>query len=155
MVDYESVKTVHRIVVALSIAGFSLRGLLMLSDSALLRRRWMRTWPHLIDTLLLASGLWLAYTLRLNPLEHHWLAIKVLALLAYIWLGFIALRLGRTRRSRIAALAAALGCFAYMAGVAVTKSPLPGSTLADVVQLDRDLRYLRFDQTIPVDREIA
>lgn len=155
MVDYESLKALHRVVVALSIAGFSLRGLLMLTDSALLMRRWMRTWPHLIDTLLLASGIGLAYTLRLNPLEHPWLAVKLMTLVGYIWLGFVALRLGRTKRSRTVALAAALACFAYMVGVAVTKSPLPGSTPADVVQLDGDLRYLRFDQTVTVYREVA
>ena len=155
MLDYEGVKTVHRVAVVLSITGFSARGLLMLANSSLLMRRWMRTWPHLIDTVLLASGIWLAITLHINPLEHFWLGAKLLALLAYIWLGFIALRLGRTRRARIIALVAALLCFAYMLGAAVTKSPLPGLLLVDVIELDRDLRHLGSDQPVAIDREIT
>ncbi len=69
----------------------------MLADSALLQQRWMRTWPHFVDTLLLLSGLWMAINLQLHPGNSHWLGAKLLALLAYIALGFVALRLGRTQ----------------------------------------------------------
>jgi uncharacterized membrane protein SirB2 len=40
-------------------------------------------------------------------------------------LGFIALRLGRTRRIRIIALVSAIACFAYIVKVAVARSALP------------------------------
>jgi uncharacterized membrane protein SirB2 len=153
--DYLTVKAIHQVMVALSIIGFSLRGVLMMRGSALLMRRWMRSWPHLIDTLLLASGIGLAVQLHLDPLAHPWLATKLVLLLLYIALGFIALRLGRTRQIRILAFAAALTCFAYMTAVALSKSPLPGSVLADVIQTDRDLRDLRLHQAIAIDTEIA
>jgi uncharacterized membrane protein SirB2 len=125
MFDYQGVKAAHQLMVALSVTGFSLRGLLMWRGSPLLMRRWMRTWPHFIDTALLLSGVWLAWTLRLNPLDHAWLATKLVLLLLYIALGFIALRLGHTRRIRLLALVGALVCFGYMVAVAMTKSALP------------------------------
>ncbi len=125
MLSYESLKLVHQTTVVLSITGFALRGGLMLADSDVLRLRWMRTWPHLIDTLLLVSGVWMASRLALSPLEQPWLAAKIVALLAYIGFGFIALRLGKTRGRRIAALIAALLCFAYIALTAINKSPWP------------------------------
>jgi len=108
----------------LSIAGFILRGGLMLMDSALLQQRWMRTWPHVVDTLLLASGLWMAINLHLHPGNSPWLGAKLVALLIYIALGFVALRLGRTRRIRVAAFIGAIVCFAYIGLAAVSRSPL-------------------------------
>ena len=125
MVDYLTLKLVHQTTVLLSIAGFALRGGLMLADSSLLYRRWMRSWPHLIDTLLLVSGIWMAIVIKLSPLEHPWLASKLIALLVYIGLGFVALRLGKTRRIRVAALLAAALCFVYIALVGLNKTPLP------------------------------
>lgn len=125
MIDHAILKHVHLATVALSITGFVLRGGLMLAGSSLLRRRWMRTWPHVIDTLLLVSGVWMAINLRLNPLDHPWLAAKLIALLCYIALGFVALRLGRTRQQRAVALVAALACFGYIVLVALRRSALP------------------------------
>ncbi len=125
MIEHAVLKLVHQGTVALSVAGFALRGGLMLADSPLLMRRWMRTWPHFIDTLLLASGIWMAFNLHLNPVNSPWLGAKLVALLAYIGLGFVALRLGKTRRQRVAALLGALLCFAYLVLVAITRSVVP------------------------------
>ena len=97
----------------------------MLADSPLLRRRWMRTWPHFIDTLLLLSGLWMAFNLQLHPGNSHWLTAKLLALLVYIALGFVALRLGKTRRIRTMAFVGAIVCFSYIVLVAITRSVIP------------------------------
>lgn len=124
MPDYVTLKLLHQTSALLSISGFMLRGGLMLMDSTLLRRRWMRTWPHLIDTMLLTTGVWMAITLRLHLGNNPWLIAKLLALLLYIALGFIALRLGRSKPMRTLALSGALACFAYIALVAVTRSPL-------------------------------
>lgn len=123
--DHCTLKLVHQACALLSISGFVLRGGLMMADSALLQRRWMRTWPHAIDTLLLASGLWMAIELHLHPGNSPWLSAKLVALLVYIGLGFVALRLGRTRRIRITALTGAIACFGYIGLVALTRSPLP------------------------------
>ena len=123
--EHALLKLVHQGTVALSFAGFAVRGGLMLAGSPLLKRRWMRTWPHFIDTLLLVTGTWMAVNLQLNPVNHPWLSAKLVALLFYIGLGFVALRLGRTRQQRIFALLGALACFAYMVSVALTRSVVP------------------------------
>jgi uncharacterized membrane protein SirB2 len=85
----------------------------------------MRTWPHLIDSLLLFSGIWMAVKLHLSPVNSPWLTAKLFVLVIYIALGFVALRRGRTRRVRTMAFVAALACFAYIGLVAHTRSAFP------------------------------
>jgi len=122
-IDYAAVKLVHVGAAALSIALFALRGAWMLRAPQRLQRGWVRIAPHLIDTVLLASALWLAWQLGTDG-TRGWLWAKVIALCAYIALGTIALKRGRTRGVRIVAFAAALATFGYIVSVAVTKSPL-------------------------------
>lgn len=124
--DYATLKTLHMTTVAITLALFVLRGAWMAVGSPRLGARWARVVPHLNDTVLLASGIALAWTLGLSPLEHGWLAAKLLALVAYIVLGMIALKRGKTRGQRIAAGIAALLVFGYMLAVAHTHTPLPG-----------------------------
>ena len=123
--DYATLKSLHLTTIALSLALFVLRGLWMIAESPRLQARWTRIVPHVNDTVLLVSGISLAYTLGLSPLEHGWLAAKIVALLAYIVLGTIALKRGKTRGQRIAAWIAALLVFGYMVAVAVAHNPLP------------------------------
>lgn len=118
-------KTLHVACAVLSVSGYFLRGLLMLRDSPLLAARVVRVAPHIIDTLLLASAIVLAVRLEQYPFVHGWLTAKVLALVAYIVLGAIGLRYGRTRRIRAAAWVAALLTFGYIVAVALTRQPLP------------------------------
>jgi uncharacterized membrane protein SirB2 len=108
---------------ASSIAFFIVRGCWMLRTPARLVQRWVRVLPHVVDTVLLASAIGLALLLRNYPGTHAWLTAKVTGLAAYVVLGSIALRRGRTRRARIAAFVAAVATFAYIVSVAITKSP--------------------------------
>jgi uncharacterized membrane protein SirB2 len=123
--DYATLKTLHLATIAISLALFILRGLWMIAESPRLSARWARIVPHVNDTVLLVSGISLAYTLGLSPLEHGWLAAKIVALLAYIMLGTMALKRGKTRGQRIAAWIAALLVFGYMVAVAVAHNPVP------------------------------
>jgi len=122
-VDYAAIRLVHAGAAALSIALFALRGAWMLRSPQRLQQGWVRIAPHVIDTVLLASALWLAWQLGADG-TRGWLWAKVIALCAYIALGTIALKRGRTRDVRIVAFAAALATFGYIVSVAVTKSPL-------------------------------
>jgi uncharacterized membrane protein SirB2 len=123
--DYATLKTLHLATIAISLALFILRGLWMIAESPRLSARWARIVPHVNDTVLLVSGISLAYTLGLSPLEHGWLAAKIVALLAYIMLGTMALKRGKTRGQRIAAWIAALLVFGYIVAVAVAHNPVP------------------------------
>ena len=91
--------------------------------SPLLRHRITRIAPHVVDTLFLASGVALVVTIDLPVLQSDWLLAKLAGLLVYIGLGMIALRFGRTAAARILAFVGALATFAYITGVALSKSP--------------------------------
>lgn len=58
--------------------------------------------PHVNDTVLLASGIVLAITIRQYPGVSPWLTAKLLGLLGYILLGMVAFRFGCRRRLRTA-----------------------------------------------------
>lgn len=122
---YILLKHLHVGCVVLSGSGFVLRGVWMLRDSPVLARRWVRVSPHVLDTVLLASAIAVAVASAQYPLTHVWLTAKVLGLVAYIALGTIALKRGRTRAVRMAAFCGALLAFAYIVAVATTRSALP------------------------------
>ena len=123
LANYVAVKWLHVGCVVLSITGFAARGALMLAGSPLLHTRLVRIAPHVVDTLLLASALWLAWMIGQYPFVQGWLTAKVLGLLAYIVLGSVALRRGRTPRQRAAAFVAALATAGYIVSVALTHDP--------------------------------
>lgn len=121
---YLTLKAVHIGCAILSISGFALRGILMLADSPLLAARFARVAPHAVDTLLLASALWLSVLIGQYPFIEGWLTAKVLALIAYIVLGTVALRRARGKAARAVAFALALCAAAYIVSVALTRDPL-------------------------------
>ena len=118
-----SLKLVHLSAAALSVAVFSLRGAWMLLESPLREARWTRVVPHVIDTVFLATGIWLAIRIGQYPFVQPWLTAKVLALVGYIVLGSVALKRGPTKAIRAAAFVAALAVFAYIVGVARARHP--------------------------------
>ncbi len=123
--DYLLLKTIHMTCAAVTFMLFFGRGVLMLMDSPLLKARVLRIAPHVNDTLLLGSAIWMATVSRQYPLAEAWLTAKLVALIVYIGAGMIALSYGRTRRVRVTAWIFALLVFAYIVGVALTRNPAP------------------------------
>lgn len=123
--SYMALKHLHLMCVALTFLSFSIRGIGMLMQARWLEQRWVRIAPHIIDTLLLLSAIGLVITLQQYPFVQGWLTAKVLGLIAYIGLGTFALR-GKTPTIRLTCFGLALLTFAYIVGVALTRSPLPG-----------------------------
>ena len=124
--DYTALKHLHALTVVVTLALFLLRGFWMLADSPRLRAGWVRVMPHLNDTVLLGSAIAMLVVGGLNPLQQPWIMAKIVGLLAYIGLGTVALKPGRSKATRVKALVAALAVFAYIVAVAVTKQVLPG-----------------------------
>jgi uncharacterized membrane protein SirB2 len=126
-VDYALLRGLHIAAVLATLILFLLRGFWMLKDSPRLRDSWVRVVPHANDTVLLGAAVAMLVAGGLNPLAQPWLLAKILGLLAYIGLGTVALKRGKTRAVRVKALIAALGVFAYIVAVAVTKQVVPGA----------------------------
>ena len=121
---YIGLKMLHALTALVTIAGFLLRGYWMLTGNALLNAKLTRILPHVIDTLFLVSGIALLVLLDGGPLTQAWMLTKIAGLVAYIVLGMLALRRGRTEGIRNAAFVAAVAVFAYTYGIALSKSPL-------------------------------
>ncbi|MDH3990160.1 MAG: SirB2 family protein [Gammaproteobacteria bacterium] len=119
---YLALKLAHITAAILTISGFALRGFWMLTDSANLDRRIVKIAPHIVDSVFLLSGIGLIWILRLPVMSQPWLMAKLLALVFYVLLGTVALRRGKTKRTRAIALLLAILTFAYIAGVAMNKS---------------------------------
>lgn len=122
-VDYLLVKTLHVTCVVLSIGLFVLRGVLQLQSKPWRQWRLLRLAPHLVDTVLLSSALWLAWRSGQYPFEQSWLTAKVLGLLLYIVLGHYALGKNTAQAQRLPFFVAALFSVAYIVGVALAHSP--------------------------------
>lgn len=122
--NYLALKHLHVTAVMLSGTGFFLRGLLMLGDSPMLARRWLKVVPHVVDTVLLGSAVTMAVMSSQYPFVEAWLTAKFFGLLAYILLGMVALKRGRTKAVRAGFFAAALLAFAYIVTVALSRNPL-------------------------------
>lgn len=121
---YLVLKYLHVSCVVVSGSGFFLRGLWMLSESAVLKQRWVKVVPHLIDTVLLGSAVTMLAISAQSPFAQGWLTAKLIGLVVYILFGMMALKRGRSKKVRAVFFVAALAAFAYIVSVALTRSPL-------------------------------
>jgi uncharacterized membrane protein SirB2 len=122
MPDHATLKLCHVALAALSGALFVARGSVSLARPAWRPTGPLHAIPHGVDTLLLAVGLLLAWHLG-SAATRGWLGAKLVAVVIYIALGAVAM--SRRHASRVRAVAFALACatFAFIASVAVTRSP--------------------------------
>jgi len=121
---YLPLRHIHITCAILSITLFLLRGALMLAESPWQSNVVLRYLPHAVDTVLLTTALILTTVIHQFPFATGWLTAKLLLLVAYIVLGSIALKRGRTRGIRIAAFIAALATVGFLVTVARAHHPL-------------------------------
>ncbi|WP_428771829.1 SirB2 family protein [Vibrio sp.] len=123
---YEALKHFHLATVAISATLLSVRYGLMMANSPLREKKFLKVFPHINDTALLLSGIALIFITGYIPFTAAapWLTEKITCVLAYIALGFFALKIGRNRLLRTFAFLGALGWLAMAGKVAVTKMPM-------------------------------
>lgn len=121
---YMALKHSHMMFAAISGLFFLVRGAWMLMESSMLQKKWVKILPHIVDTLLLACAIGLCVVLGQYPFAVDWLTVKVVMLVAYIVLGVIALKRGKTKAIRTLAFFAAIACFLFMVSVAFSHHPL-------------------------------
>lgn len=119
------IKGVHVGCAVLSFSLFFVRGIWMLTAPQRLRTPWVRVLPHGVDTVLLLSAVTLTLMSHQYPGVDNWLTAKVVALLAYIGLGLVAIRFGGSKRIRGIAWVAALLVFMYIVAVARSRIVWP------------------------------
>ncbi len=98
----------HIILALLSGLGFALRGFIVRVLDRPLASPLVRVGPHLIDTVLLMSGIALWFHFRYSPIESAWLGLKLVLIVVYVLLGVAAFRAKRRDRGVLAYLAALL-----------------------------------------------
>ena len=121
---YLEIRQVHIGAVIVSGVLMLLRGLAHNLSGAV----WVKAWPlralsYTIDTVLLTAALMLMTVVRQYPLVDSWLTIKVMLLLFYIVLGYMALR-GASARLRWASLGGAALVYGFIISIARAHNPL-------------------------------
>lgn len=119
--SYLAIKHLHMTCAALSGTLFFVRGIWMLRASPLLDKRWINMSSYVIDTVLLGTALTMVFWSAQYPFVHEWLTVKVLAVIAYIIAGAVALKRGKTKRIRTAAFIVAILLFAFIVKIALTR----------------------------------
>ncbi|MGB3623538.1 regulator SirB [Ketobacter sp. MCCC 1A13808] len=121
---YLAFKHSHMMFAVISGLLFLIRGFWMMANSGMLQKKWVKILPHVNDTLLLLCAIVLCVMSQQYPIQQDWLTVKVVALIAYIVLGVVALKRGKTKTIRIVAFFAALLAFIFTMSVARTHNPM-------------------------------
>lgn len=117
-----ALKDIHILCAYATGIGIVIRGVLVIAQNTFSKHRIIKILPHMIDTVLLLSGLVMAYQLSYIPSEQPWLLAKIIALVFYIFFGLVLLRWAKTTQIRVFSLIAVMGTFVYIVGAAHTKT---------------------------------
>ena len=118
---YLAIKHLHVTAAVISILFFIVRAVWSVTESPRLQSRFARIAPHIIDTILLLAGIYLASVIGWHQ---PWIAAKIVGLILYIAVGALAIKRGKTPGSRAFCAVIAVVIFLYIVGAALTKSPL-------------------------------
>jgi uncharacterized membrane protein SirB2 len=121
---YDIVKHFHLTTIVLSVVLLLLRFVLNTIHSPILQKKWLKILPHIVDTLLLVSAATLCILVKQYPFVDAWVTEKLLALVMYVFMVALALKLGHTRFMRGIGLVGALSWVTYAGMVAVSKQPI-------------------------------
>ncbi|WP_110457817.1 SirB2 family protein [Shewanella algidipiscicola] len=121
---YPAIKHIHLTFIALSVLFFIVRFALHLKQSPIMDKKFVKVAPHVIDTLLVLSGLTLCFIIKQYPFQDVWLTEKIGALLAYIFLATIALKANRNKLFKIFAALGAIAWVVYAGKVAMLKQAI-------------------------------
>lgn len=119
MSGYLMVKNIHMTLAILSLLFFITRACWAVSGSARLTRPFVRVMPHVIDTLLLACGLYLLSFIGMQA----FILAKLIGLVLYIALGTLAIKRARTPGQKALFAVLAVLVFIYIMGAAILRSP--------------------------------
>jgi uncharacterized membrane protein SirB2 len=114
------IKLIHVIFILTSFVSFIGRIALSEFKPEVLQKKIVKIAPHVIDTILLLSGIGLVIQGRWMDGEYGWIESKVILLVCYIVLGVVAMRLNGVKRWL--AFVGAIACYGLILSIAVTKN---------------------------------
>ena len=115
-------KLLHLSSILLSISSFVGRIIISETQPLLLKQKLFKIAPHVIDSVLLLSGILLVIDGQWLSVAHGWIVAKLFGLIGYIAFGVLAMRSRGSQRWL--AFSGAMLCFVYIGIVAATKNPL-------------------------------
>ena len=121
---YAYLKLLHVTLAIVSVSGFMRRAWWSVNESPLLKTRFARIAPHVVDTFFLLAGIAMIWIASLPVLSTPWLLAKFAGLVVYVLVGTVAIKRGKTREIRLMASILAVGVFAWVVGISIRKSPL-------------------------------
>lgn len=113
------IKFVHIACVLLTFFSFSVRCYWVFTDAPMLQHKATKIIPHIIDMVLLVSGVLIAVNLYEEFYRQTWLLNKLVAVIMYIILGSIVINYGKTNTVRKLACVGAYGVFFYIIAIAI------------------------------------
>ncbi|MCF6202415.1 MAG: SirB2 family protein [Methylococcaceae bacterium] len=115
------IKLIHLTFILTSVVSFSARFALSFFKPEILQNKFIKIAPHVIDTVLLMSGVALVLQGSWLEGEFGWIVSKLTLLVGYIIFGVIAMRTKTTGKRWIGFLAAML-CYVGIFIIAITKN---------------------------------
>lgn len=112
-------KHLHLLLVALVFISFLSRVILAEWSPQPLQNKWLKISPHVIDSLLLLSGIALIVQGNWLAGDYDWLLAKVALVIIYIGLGMLAMR--KQNLPRWLAACTAISCLLLIGKLAVSK----------------------------------
>jgi len=119
---YILAKHLHLSLVITSVAFFAWRFYLVTKKSQMVDKKWLKVLPHVIDSLLLLSAIWLCFLIRQYPIADAWLSQKLLAVILYIVFGYYTLKKADSMRQRYVGFGFCVLSLFFAAHTAVTKN---------------------------------
>ncbi len=123
---YMAFKHLHLTLAALTVLIFLVRAVFVLVWPAGVRKRWMKIAAHAVDGLLILSAIALLFVMKMNPIHVDWVLAKIVALVAYIGFSVYAFKTAPTLPTRLVGVLLAGATLAYIAMVAVRRTPTLG-----------------------------
>lgn len=121
---YLPIKHIHMTLVAFSVLFFVIRAALMFMNKPIHDKKWAKMTSRVTDTFLLVSAIVLCTIISQYPFVDNWLTEKVLCLLAYIILAYVALYRANTTKTKLLTTIGAVGWVLIAGKIAVLKQAM-------------------------------
>jgi len=116
------IKLIHMSTAFITICLFLIRGYWVFTSSGMMKKKWVKILPHVNDTVLLVSAIFLMISIQQYPFVHNWLTAKFSALIIYIVLGMFALKRAKEKKNKMIFFVLSIFTFSYIVMVALTRS---------------------------------